>query len=344
MSVVSSPCCSAWLLQPYLTVIGADPRIPRAIQASLGELPPERRIHITHAHALLECAERMLDDEQLGLKASAAMANGDGGLLEFLISSADTLRAAIDASARFVRLLSDGYEVSLEVVDGRAMVRIESTLAFPRSVEDFALGSLLRHAAFSSQLRDDLDVWFRHAPPRDLPAFAAALGPARLHFRAGHTGFAFSSRELDAPLATRDARLHRVLLQCARSSLATLPSTASWTERVKERLHAQLGSEAVALEGVAGHFDLHPRKLTRLLRREGTTFQELLDRARRETALRLLRESEQSIADIAARTGFTGKAPFHRAFRRWTSSTPGDYRRTQRGDVRGVRQRVARAS
>ena len=100
MPVATTPRCSARLLQPYLRVISEDPRIPRAIRHSLSELPPDRRIEITHAHALLQCAEQLLDDEQLGLKASTAMAEGDGGLLEFLISSADTPRAAIEASAR----------------------------------------------------------------------------------------------------------------------------------------------------------------------------------------------------------------------------------------------------
>jgi AraC-like DNA-binding protein len=39
-----------------------------------------------------------------------------------------------------------------------------------------------------------------------------------------------------------------------------------------------------------------------------------------------LSESKYSINDIALKVGFTEPSTFHRAFKKWTGVTPGDYR------------------
>ena len=71
------------------------------------------------------------------------------------------------------------------------------------------------------------------------------------------------------------------------------------------------------------------RTLQRRLSAEGTTMQALLDDARREISLRRLAESKQSIAEISFLLGFAEVRAFHRAFKRWTGSTPAAYRQSR---------------
>jgi AraC-like DNA-binding protein len=62
--------------------------------------------------------------------------------------------------------------------------------------------------------------------------------------------------------------------------------------------------------------------LQRRLRREGTTYQRLLDATRRELALEYLKHGGHSLADITFLLGFADQSNFTRAFRRWTGKTP----------------------
>ena len=68
------------------------------------------------------------------------------------------------------------------------------------------------------------------------------------------------------------------------------------------------------------------RTLGRQLSEEGTTFLKIKDELRQKIALRMLRESSQSIEAISEEVGFTSLTAFYRAFKSWTGSTPRAYR------------------
>ncbi|MBC2713844.1 MAG: helix-turn-helix domain-containing protein [Desulfobacteraceae bacterium] len=48
---------------------------------------------------------------------------------------------------------------------------------------------------------------------------------------------------------------------------------------------------------------------------------------RKETALAYLKDPEISICDIALLLGFSEQSAFNHAFKRWTGTTPGKYKK-----------------
>jgi AraC-like DNA-binding protein len=42
-----------------------------------------------------------------------------------------------------------------------------------------------------------------------------------------------------------------------------------------------------------------------------------------------LSHSRRSVMDIAVELGFSARSAFHRAFRKWTGASPGEFRRKQ---------------
>jgi AraC-like DNA-binding protein len=65
----------------------------------------------------------------------------------------------------------------------------------------------------------------------------------------------------------------------------------------------------------------------RRLAAEGTSFQSLLDAARKTRALWLLQHSSRSVEDIAAQLGYADTSNFSRTLRRWCGRTPRELRR-----------------
>ena len=71
---------------------------------------------------------------------------------------------------------------------------------------------------------------------------------------------------------------------------------------------------------------MHRRTLNRQLNAVGTTFREVLDEIRFEIARQLLEDSAMEIIHIASFLGYSNASAFTRAFRRWSSTTPANWR------------------
>jgi AraC-like DNA-binding protein len=85
-------------------------------------------------------------------------------------------------------------------------------------------------------------------------------------------------------------------------------------------------AEFYQLKHVATLLEISPRTLRRNLARQRISFTEILEKWRRDSALTLLQNTNQRVADIAIRLGYSHASNFERAFKRWTGHTPGSYR------------------
>jgi AraC-like DNA-binding protein len=68
------------------------------------------------------------------------------------------------------------------------------------------------------------------------------------------------------------------------------------------------------------------RTLQRHLANSGTTFSQLLDQMRIETAMVLLEDADLKLSDVARELDYSERAHFSRAFKRITGVTPRQYR------------------
>jgi AraC-like DNA-binding protein len=98
---------------------------------------------------------------------------------------------------------------------------------------------------------------------------------------------------------------------------------------VRQELIGRVGQGGAAAVPVARALGMSERTLSRRLAAEGTSFRDVLDRVRSETATALLHDPGLSIAEIMFFLGYSEPASFHRSFRRWTGKTPRSYRRAR---------------
>ena len=96
---------------------------------------------------------------------------------------------------------------------------------------------------------------------------------------------------------------------------------------VRAKLRSDLEHGAPTLEEVARHVGLSDRTFQRRLTEIGSSFQELLEEARREIAIRCVRDHAIALDRVPASVGYAQKETFWRAFKRWTGTTPLRFRR-----------------
>ena len=85
--------------------------------------------------------------------------------------------------------------------------------------------------------------------------------------------------------------------------------------------------ELPEFETLAGEMNMTAATLRRRLHDEGTSYQSIKDQLRRDLAISYLSHSARSAMDIGLELGFSERSAFHRAFKKWTGASPGEFRR-----------------
>ncbi len=96
-------------------------------------------------------------------------------------------------------------------------------------------------------------------------------------------------------------------------------------ESIATHLRAHL-DEPRALKEAASELNISERTLRRRLAELNVSYRSLVDQAREERSIDLLRRTNLPLSQIALATGFGDVRNFRRAFKRWTGKPPGEMR------------------
>jgi AraC-like DNA-binding protein len=99
--------------------------------------------------------------------------------------------------------------------------------------------------------------------------------------------------------------------------------------RLRQYLLAVSPSRIPEISAAARDLGMSERSLRRRLTADGTSYRDVVRSALEASAGRMLRDSTCTIKETAVALGFADPAAFHRAFKRWTGMTPGEYRRAR---------------
>jgi AraC-like DNA-binding protein len=257
------------------------------------------------------------------------------GALGAAMRRCTTLDQAARLASRYFALITPAFLLDYRRVGRVARIAYRPTVAMSRETlmvmsEILALSfhALLKSAAASAT--PAYDVWFpMKRPPHairyeHLPAlrahFEAAGSPElRLEIEASFMDEpTFGSRHPDASLDATAAASARK--PCPR----TPGRFGDWVAmRLREAENCQ-----PTLGELASFLRMPAHTLARRLAQEGLSFRDLANDARLERAARLLRHSGASVAEIAARLGYTYTANFSSAFRARTGLSPRAFRQS----------------
>ncbi|NRB16466.1 MAG: AraC family transcriptional regulator ligand-binding domain-containing protein [Rhodobacteraceae bacterium] len=288
---------------------------------------PQARVTHDQIVRLYQLVAVETGDEMMGLWSRTVRT----GALKHLCASvrgASSLSAALFRFSSFWNLLLDDYAIVLETEADALRL-----LLVPRGCQDVQrFGHMLL-----LKLAHGIACWLtgRELPLRDVsfvferPDFAGdypILFPAPIRFGQAQSSITFDGVLGSLPVSRDESEMQDFLIRAPRDWIFTSSREHALPLRVREllllsdRLEYHLGDAARAL-------NLTPRTLIRRLDVDNTSFQGIKDGLRRDIALRDLSYGNKSIEAISQDIGFASAANFHRAFKRWTRTTPGAYRR-----------------
>jgi AraC-like DNA-binding protein len=272
-------------------------------------------------------ARRLTGEPALGLEIGLSVRPTLYGNLGFALMSATNLREAIELTVRFGPLVTTALRVRFRVEGPRASLTLDELADFGSARDVVVLAALFATQQMGVALtgRPLTTGVVELALPE--PAYAAALIKAGVPVRFGcpvHQ-LVFDAASLDLPSAMHDPMALRLALDHCQRDFDRLGPHVRWSETVRWHLARQAGYPS--LGKVASQLRQSSRTLKRRLAAEGVSFSALRDLELRERAVALVRTSDLSYAEIADRLGYKEVGSFHRAFRKWTATTPGVCRR-----------------
>ncbi|GIX24940.1 MAG: transcriptional regulator [Caldimonas sp.] len=292
---------------------------------------PDARMPLAVETRLWDEAARRSGDAAFGLHAAAAIRPGMFQVLDYAVRTAPDLGTALQRLARYNRLLHDVASFDIQPQDAvvRIVHRVADSRARPsRHAVEFTLASLVVVASqIGAAPVRAVSVDFAHEAAGGIEDHRAVFGVTP-RFGAAESCLLLDAAVLRRPVPAADAELSRIVTAHADGLLERLgPPAASWSDRVRRALLQGLDGERATLPAVARQLGLSERSLQRRLRDEGTGFAPLLDAVRHELALRWVGEGRLALGEVAYLLGFSEPSAFHRAFRRWTGTTPQAMRR-----------------
>jgi len=302
---------------------------PASLFANLG-LPlscvdqPDKRLEYATAGRLLAAAARAADCPHLGLLAGQAWTLEHMGLVGELMRHAPTLAEALRTLAVYHRLESEGATVYLSENKDTAVlgyVVIQPQVGGIEQLYDTALASgvSLVHELLGQRPKLQKAVFARPRPV-DVQPYRDVFR-ARVQFDSDHTALYLSRRQLEQPIPGADPKRRRQLEDEADATVAT-----DLVVRLHRALRLALLSGIGSGDHVAEQLAMHRRTLHRRLRAHGTTFQQVLDGVRWDLSRQLLGHTTLALGKVAAATGYADTSTFVRAFRRWSGTTPAQWR------------------
>lgn len=174
-----------------------------------------------------------------------------------------------------------------------------------------------------------LVVHCAHSAPKDTAPYRQFFG-ARVEFDANFSALVFASDWLEHPIIGADPAEHAAILRQIEQLEDSEQTRLS--DQVRRALQSMVFSGTASIDGIAHLFELHERTLRRRLKLEGTSVLELIQEATFAVAQQLLRETSLSVSEIAAALYYNDTAAFSNAFRRWSGSSPRDWRMKARSE------------
>jgi AraC-like DNA-binding protein len=273
---------------------------------------------------------RSTGDPTIGLRAGSMVQPGDFDTLERAVVTCSTLREASAVYARYVHLMNEAIAIDLRETPEFGVIeyRVTDGVVYPPFVTDFFTSLLVAFGRLQTG-RNDLcsEVRFTHRPTTYVDAYKRFFR-SHIVFDAPVNAILGPRGSSDVPMRWANPQTRQAFELRARDLLARLERSNTVAAKVRDLVLSGIHHDPwhLDMDAVARKLAISVATLRRRLTEEGASYSGIVDEARRELAIGYLGVRGRSVGEVAFLLGFADVASFHRAFKRWTGTSPTDFR------------------
>jgi AraC-like DNA-binding protein len=249
------------------------------------------------------------------------------GLVGLLAKYSPDVGTALRSLVRYLYLHIRGAVTTFEESGKSAMLAYEIYAPGAEATDqiaDAALGTAFNVlVALCGPHWKPIEVRFEHRKPSELAPYHRFF-QAPLRFDMDENALVFAASWLTRPLPPVEPELNRLL----RAKIDALEAQyrGQFPEQVRSILRTALLADHGSADQIATLLSMHTRTLHRRLTASGTNFRALVEECRYEIARQMLDDTDADVGQVAAMLNYADTSAFARAFRRWSGTTPSDWR------------------
>jgi len=295
---------------------------------------PKTRVSSRQFSQLVHKVTEQLGDEFLGLADKKAPL-GTFELMAFSVIHCGNLREAIIRACRFYTLMIGSPHFELDINNAKAylMVKVATdTRQTHQFVVEAVFTAVHRFICWLVDKKVEIhEAGFHYPAPIHEQEYPLLFGK-KIKFSCSQSYLCFDKDYLLMPIMQNQKTLNEFMRYAPYGFLLPPQFADSVTRRIR---HELINVERVTfptLEALSYTLHTTPSTLSRRLREENTSYQQIKDAIRRDIAIHHLTTSTIPISEISELLGYQDVSIFHRAFKKWAGVTPGAYRLSPSGD------------
>lgn len=276
---------------------------------------PDMKVDAQAVGFLLELAADRAAEPAFGLRMAQSRQLSNLGPLGLLLRDEPTLRHALDAIVRYIRVHNEALVIQVEEVDDLVLIR-ESFVADDGSSRRQAaeLAMAVTHRILSQFMgltwRPRL-VCFSHSALASRSAYQRVFGD-KVVFGHEFNGLVCNRSDLERPNPSADPVMARYAQEWVDAQAVSSPTFA---HQVRQLILYLLPLGQCRAEVVAQHLGCDRRTLTRRLALEATGFQALVNEHRCRMVGQYRQEKSRTLAQVSGLLGFSAPSAFSRWYR-----------------------------
>ena len=275
-----------------------------------------------------------LQDEFLGLTDKSAPL-GTFELMAFGAIHCGSLQEAILRANRFYTLMIGAPNFNLDVRGDKAYLALETpadSLQTHQFVVEAVFTAVHRFICWLVDKKVEIhEAGFHYPAPMHEQEYPLLFGKD-IKFSCGHSYLCFDKEYLSMPIMQNQKTLSEFMRYAPYGFLLPPQFAESVTRRIRHELISVERVTFPTLDVLSDTLHTTPSTLSRRLREENTSYQQIKDAIRRDLAIHHLTTSTIPISEISELLGYQDVSIFHRAFKKWSGVTPGAYRLSPSGD------------
>ncbi len=291
---------------------------------------PETHITLAQKLAVFTNALAHAKEQGLGLKIGQEAKFSDFGVLGYAVLSSNTLLDALVMGFKYLRLAGPVLKKRMWIEDNQGYFRAEQLTDLQALLPFYCeywfaviqnlCEEVMRHPFPTTVIR------FPYPEPEYSEMYKQVFH-CEIEFDSDCLEWQFDAKSVYEPLPAANPSTLQLCLKSCDELLAKVSGNISLKDKITQIFVERPGCYP-SIETLSEELGMSSRTLSRHLKSEDTSYQQILDQVRFHVARHYLASTHISIEEISERVGFSDSANFRHAFRKWSGCSPKQYRQS----------------